>query len=208
VNKKKANQLDAADFYSDTALYSYRSKLRLRAETIAQEKGVQVPENLNGLSSEEVRSILYDLQVHQIELELQNKELRQTQAELEASRALYFDLFDLAPVGYCTISENGLILVANLNIAHLLVADRSELAGQPLTRFILPEDQDAFYLQSKKLFKTQEPQTCELRMLKKDGTNFWAHLAGVFTQVDSASICRLAISDITHHMKVLAKITR
>ncbi len=75
--------------------------------------------------NEEARKVLHDLRVHHIELELQNEELRRAQAELEASRARYFDLYDLAPVGYCMLSEKGLILEANLtnNDAHGIYKD-------------------------------------------------------------------------------------
>jgi PAS domain-containing protein len=72
------------------------------------------------LSPEEARPVFHELRVHQIELEVQNDELRRAQAELEVARARYFDLYDLAPVGYCTVSEKGLILEANLTAATLL----------------------------------------------------------------------------------------
>ena len=68
---------------------------------------------------------------------MQNEELRKTQAKLEASRARYFDLYDLAPVGYCTVSEKGLILEANLTAATMLGVARGAAVKQPITRFIL-----------------------------------------------------------------------
>ena len=84
--------------------------LRRQAEEIARDKASLPPEDLDALSSEEIRRMFHELRVHQIELEIQNAELRRTQAELESSRARYIDLYDLAPVGYCTISEKELIL--------------------------------------------------------------------------------------------------
>ena len=127
---------------------------------------------------EETRRTLHELRVHQIELEMQNEELRRAQAELDAARARYFDLYDLAPVGYATVSEKGLILETNLTAATLLGVARDALVRQPFSRFILKEDQDLYSLHRKKLFETHsassgqagEPQACELRMVKKDGT--------------------------------------
>ena len=119
--------------------------LRRQAEEIAREKAAHSPENIEALSTEATRQTLYELRVHQIELEMQNEELRRAQAELDAARARYFDLYDLAPVGYCTLSEKGLILEANLTIATLLGVARSALIKQQLTRFIIKEDQDIYY---------------------------------------------------------------
>jgi len=84
--------------------------------------------------------------VHQIELEMQNEELRRAQAELGDTRARYFDLYDLAPVGYVTISEKGFVIEANLTIAGLIGVTRSDLVKQPISRFILPEDQDTYWI--------------------------------------------------------------
>ena len=103
-------------------------------------------ENLKVLSPEEIQQNLYELQVHQIEMEMQNAELHRVQAELDIVLARYVDLYDLSPVGYCTISEQGLILEANLAAANLLSIARDMLVGQHLSRFIFPEDQDIYYL--------------------------------------------------------------
>jgi PAS domain-containing protein len=111
-------------------------------------------------------NLVHELEVHQIELEMQNDEWRRTQDELATSRARYFDLYDLAPVGYLTLSDKGLILEANLTAANLLALERSQLVRQPLFRFILPEDQDVYYLHRKRLSVTLQPQACELRMVR------------------------------------------
>ena len=115
---------------------------------------------------EEALNLLHELEVHQIELEMQNEELRRAQEEIAASRARYFDLYELAPVGYLTLSEKGLILEANLTAANLLGVERSQLVKRPLFRFIVPEDQDIYYLHRKRLLATRQPQVCELRMVR------------------------------------------
>src|SRR5512136_844198 len=119
-------------------------ELRKRAEEITRGRNLRMPENIETLSPEDGRRLLNELRVHQIELEMQNEELRRTQAELEASRARYFDLYDLAPVGYFTVCEEGMILETNLTFANLLGVARGVLVKQPLSRFILPEDEDIY----------------------------------------------------------------
>ena len=150
------------------------------------------------VAPEDAKRLHHELEVHQIELEMQNEELRRAQAELEASRQRYFDFYDLAPVGYFTISEEGLILEANLMSATLLGVDRSSLRKQPLSRYIVAEDADIYYLHSKKLFKTGKPQACETRMHGQNDILFWVHLDATVAQVDDgAPVCRVVLSDIT-----------
>ncbi|MFH1095740.1 MAG: PAS domain S-box protein [Candidatus Micrarchaeota archaeon] len=176
--------------------------LRRRAEGIARGKAIRIPENMESLSIEATRQMLHELRVHQIELEIQNEELRRAQTELDAARARYFDLYDLAPVGYCTLSEKGLILEANLMATSLLGVARGALVKQPISRFILKDDQDIYYLHHKQLFDTDEPQACELRMVKMDGTTFWAHLAATAAQdAGGATVCRVVLSDITERKR-------
>jgi two-component system, cell cycle sensor histidine kinase and response regulator CckA len=172
--------------------------LRKRAEALAGEKDGEAPENLDALSPEIARRALHELRVHQIELEMQNEELRRTQEELEVSRARYFDLYDLAPVGYFTLSEHGLILEANLTAAKLLGVARGALVKQPLSRFILGEDQETYYLYRKALLETGAPQAWELRVLKKDAAPFWVRVeATTATDADGALVFRAVVSDIT-----------
>ena len=154
------------------------------------------------LSPKESRQLLHELRVHQIELEMQNEELRRTQAELETARARYFDLYDLAPVGYFTVSKQGLILEANLTAAGLLGVTRGALLKQPLTRSIVPADQDLYYRHRKQLFETGAPQGCELRLVKKDGAPFWAQMEATTAQdAEGVTVCRVVISDITERKR-------
>ena len=171
-----------------------KSDLRRRAEELLSKQ----PSSLDNIAPADMQSIVHELRVHQIELEMQNEELRQTQQELEASREKYFDLYDLAPVGYVTLNATGILLEANLTAAFLLGKERSHLIRQPLTNFIDREDQDIYYFCNKRLFETREHQECEVRMLKNDGTQFWARLESVAAkEVGSEPLYRIAIIDIT-----------
>ena len=171
--------------------------LRQRAEEMTR-GAVQLPEDMGAMSPEEAQRTLHELRVHQIELEMQNEELRQAQAELDAVRARYFDLYDLAPVGYCTISEKGLILETNLTAANLLRMARSALTKKPISRFIFREDQDIYYLNRKLLFETGVPQAFDVRMVRMDGAVFWAHIvATTALETEGTPVCRVALSDIT-----------
>ena len=110
--------------------------LRQQAENLAFKNQSRLLSSLEPPSAEKVRQILHELRVHQIELEMQNEELRRIQQELEAARARYFNLYDMAPVGYCTLNESGQIVEANLTAVALLGVDWSALVMQPITRFI------------------------------------------------------------------------
>jgi PAS domain S-box-containing protein len=171
------------------------TELRRLAEEKAQAIQAQLPETL---SPDEAGRLIHELQVHKIELELQNEELRRAQSELEASRARYFDLYDLAPVGYFTISEQGLILEANLAGASLLGLARRDLINQPITRYILREDQDVYYRHRGQLMETGAPRECEIRMLRADSAPFWARLESVVARDGESgdSVCRVVVSDI------------
>ena len=146
--------------------------------------------------TEEYR-VKHSLNVQRVQLEMQNEELRLSQASLDASRARYFDLYDLAPVGYCTLSEAGLILEANLTSANLLGLTRKALVKQQIFRFICKQDRDRYHLLHNRLIKTEEPQACESRMIKTDGTQLWVHLAATAVRVEDSLIFRIVMTDIT-----------
>ena len=172
------------------------AKQALRRE--AKERLKKQSSELDTTSLEETGRLLHELQLYQIELEMQNEELRRTQLESEILRARYFDLYDLAPVGYVTVNEKGLILETNLTLATLLGETRTALIKQPLSRFILPEDQDLYYLHCKRLLATGAQQACDLRMKKKNGIPFWVHLeASTAQDPDGLPVTRVVINDIT-----------
>lgn len=181
--------------------------LRRAAEEALQEQGAQLWADLEEMSPEAIRQTVHELRVYQIELEMQNEELRRLQVELDTLRARYFDIYDLAPVGYCTLSEQGLILEANFAATILLGVARGKLAGQRISHFILKADQDIFYLHRKQLLATGQPQACELRMVIHDGTPLWAHLESVVVQCDDGTrVFRIVISDISGRKEADEKI--
>lgn len=154
------------------------------------------PEDLERLSPEAARRLLHELRVHQIELETQNEELRVARAALDASHARYVDLYDLAPVAYCTVSERNVVLRANHAAASLLGVPRSSLVGAAFTTFILPDDQDLYYLQRRAVAWTDAARACELRMVRGDGAPIAVHLAVTATEDDTgAPVFRVVLID-------------
>jgi len=193
------------DSWPGQANQSEKQLLRDRAEKILQEKATESQEKLETLSLEDTRRALHELRVHQIELNMQNEELRRAQVELEALKERYFDLYDMAPVGYCIISETGLFLEVNLAAATMLGLTRKALVKQPISRFIFKDDQDKYYLHREKLFKTGEPQSCELRMVKSDTTTFWVDIeTTVIRNHDGMSVCRAVVNSITERKQLEA----
>jgi PAS domain S-box-containing protein len=183
-----------------------RRVLRRRAEDRARElshsESALLETKWDQLTPDAMQQVMHQLQVHQIELEMQNEELRNTQLQLETARLRYFDLYDLAPVGYCSLSEQGVILEANLLAANLLGWDRSALVSQMLSHFILAADQDIYYLHRKQLFSSMQAQTCELRMLKADDTAFWAQLkTSIEEDAQGVSLLRIVIGDISERKR-------
>ena len=172
--------------------------LRQRAEEILCARAAQSPATLSAKSPEEVLHVLHDLQVHQIELEMQNEELHQIQAALEILRSRYFDLYDTAPVGYLTVGEAGQIQEANLTAAALLGVPRHELVKQPFSGFILSADEDIYYIKHQQLLETGNPQAFDLRVLGRDHTQFWAHLKATIAYPSPGTHeLRIVLSDIT-----------
>lgn len=155
------------------------------------------------LPHDEAQKLFYELRVHQVELDIQNEELRRTQHELETLYARYFNLYDLAPIGYLTISKNGLILEANLTITTMLGVVRSFLLGKRMSQFIFPEDQDVFYKQRKRLNKSGELQNWEMRLKRNNGSPFWVQLQATLTESGELWITLYDIAERKHLEEVL-----
>lgn len=173
------------------------SQLRKRAEDALQGKTGEQQE----LSINDARSLIHELQVHQIELEMQNEELRRAQKELEESRDRYSDLYDFAPVGYFSFDKNGLIIEVNLTGAKKLGVERNFLIKKPFSLFITIISKDVFYLHLRQVFSTGVRQTCELKLVDKKGVEFDVLLESLAVQEGNHGHCRTAMSDITDRKK-------
>jgi PAS domain S-box-containing protein len=173
--------------------YSFK-ELRRQAEELL----CKTPAEIRAISGAEIKELVHELQVHQIELEMQNEELQKTQRELEESRDRYYDLYDFAPVGYVTV-DNGLITAVNLTGAAMLGVERRYLIKKYFTSFISPAFRDAYYLHSKRVFDTGTKQTCEVELVKKDGTLFYALLESIAVQdtEGKSNQIRTALTDIS-----------
>jgi PAS domain S-box-containing protein len=196
VTEDEQNRKNDRGLLSDSTRPPDPARLRRWAEEKAKAIGTQ---DVEPVSPEQAGRTVHELRVHQIELEMQNEELRRLQEVLEAQRARYFDLYDLAPIGYLTVSQKGFVLEVNLTAATLLGVARADLLKRLLSGRVLPEDQDILYRHRKQLLETGEPQVFELRMVRKDGAPFWArlHMAVAQAPDNGTSVCRCAFSDIT-----------
>jgi PAS domain S-box-containing protein len=169
--------------------------LRRRAEALLKKSphpGSQTP-------AADVQKVVHELGVHQVELEMQNEELRQTELELMRSRDRFSDLYDFAPVGYLTINLEGTVLEANLTAAKMLGVVRNRLVAQPFSRFIEHNSQDSFYRHRRAVFSSGKPDTCELVLRKADRTGLPVHLESLPFTGDAVRIrqCRIALVDVT-----------
>ena len=172
--------------------------LRRLAEN-ALENSLEADDDLLKPTPKDPASLIHELRVHQIELKIQNEELRRIQEELEKARDRYSNLYDFAPTGYMTVTEKGIIKEANLTIATMLGEARGLLIGKFFSHFVLPEDQDILYKHWQHLLEKKAPQVCELRLVKKDGHSIFVRLDCAVTKSneDDLDEVRAAVSDIS-----------
>ena len=177
--------------------------LRKRAEA-------SLPSELPGfqeMSRDEMSALVHELQVHQIELEMQNEALRQAQTSLAEASSKYCDFYDFAPVGFLTLDETGLIREVNLTAASQLRVTRRHLIDKPCRFFIEVEDRDRFRLFLHQVFQEPGPQHVEIKLKRQDGGLFFARLDSVaVTDVSGARLCRTSITDISDLKQVEQKL--
>jgi two-component system, cell cycle sensor histidine kinase and response regulator CckA len=182
---------------------SESSELRQRAER--QMKALPADsDEIAGMSTKDMAKMIHELRVHQIELKMQNEELRRIQEELEEARDRYSHLYDFAPVGYLTVNEKGIVEGANLTFATLMGTERSAVVGKPFSRFIQREDQDVYHLNLQRLLESGDLQSLKLRLTKNDGSDFFTNLeCMLIRESDSASKqIRIVVSDITEQKEL------
>jgi PAS domain S-box-containing protein len=166
-------------------------------------------------SEADMQRLLHELQVHQIEMEMQNDELENARNEMEALLEKYTDLYDFAPAGYFALNERGCILSVNLTGAALLGMDRSQLINQCFPRFVTQECRPDFLAFLQQVFAQPERLSCEATLLNVTGSSFWAafHGTAALSIGDPQKWCRVSVSDITaikqmeetkHHLNTMA----
>lgn len=159
----------------------------------------QAESHLVGADAEETRSakeLVHELQVHRIELELQNESLRQAQIELEETRDRYVDLFEFAPVAYLTLTPDGYIEQINLTGANLLGRDRQRVLQRHFSSFVAPEDRARWQRKFMEVARADDRQSCDLSMLRGEDAHFFAHLDCVYLN-SAAPLVRICLSDIS-----------
>ncbi|XUX00388.1 MAG: PAS domain S-box protein [Dehalogenimonas sp.] len=176
------------------------SALRKTAEGLIARSA---PEKLALLSPDDVAGLVHELQVHQVELELQNEELRKAQVELQQSRDAYAGLFDFAPIGYLILDGHYCIKNINFTACKILGLDRIKVMQAPLSRFINPADSGTYYLWMKKASRDAPALSFELEMTRSDGSPFDAQLIvePLSGAEDPVSGYRVALLDVTERKK-------
>lgn len=167
--------------------------LRKRAEDLVRTSRTDIA----NMDHEEVQRLVHELQVHQIELQLQNEELCEAQVELAESRDRYAELYEFAPVGYVTLDRYGRIVQANLSFAIMLGVERHVLLQTQFSNFITRESQDDFHLHRQTMLTNETKQKCELGMKKADGTVLFMRLESVASGADEDRLCQIALIDQT-----------
>ena len=163
--------------------------------------------DIDKMSREDIRNLVYEFQVYQIELELQNEELRAAQHQLTLSLDRYTQLYDQAPIGFLTLDHNGVIVQDNSKAAKILGCERSQLLGKKLAEFIHEEEQDKFYLYSRELLNASGKNISEFRIKAKDHHPVYVEIQSTLNLFDEEGPqVLMAINDITRRKQAEATI--
>ena len=174
--------------------------LRKKAEALL----LATKRDVAAMPVKDVQRLVHELQVHQIELDMQNEELRSTQVELEASRDRYVNLYDSAPIGYLTLNPKGMILEANLPVCTLLGLNRKDLLGKAVIGFVAAKDQATFLHHIREIFETGIRQVCEVSLARQSGV--WVRFESVAVPDEAGLSTRAftALLDVTDRIRAAA----
>ena len=172
-----------------------RENLRIRADKFLTAEGGE----FDKISPADVKNLVLELKMRQVQLEMQNEELQRAQESITQARDRYADLYDFAPVGYFTLDRQGKIVEVNLAGAQLLGAERGLLVNQSSFRWVAPESREACRTHYRKVFESEGRQTCEVKLLRREGPPFYAALESVAAPGEAGPVrhCRTAMSDVT-----------
>src|SRR6185369_1201827 len=187
---------DAMGTYKDKSHPMQAAELRRRAEELFRAKTAAEPSP--GTAEESLR-LLHELQVHQIELEMQNAELCQDRDEVDRALEQYADLFDFAPVGYLTLDRDRAILIINLTCASLLGIERSRLIGRRFDHIVAVADRPAFASFFEKVIKSSAREACELALLREDNSPLFVRIEAMAAA--SGRQCRITLIDISERKR-------
>jgi PAS domain S-box-containing protein len=152
----------------------------------------------------DVQRLVHLLQVHQIELEHQNEELRIAQEELEVSRNKYVNLFDFSPTPYFTLDRDGIIKEVNLSASKMLAVNRSKLIGKRFNNFITPYERDVFNSFINSVFSSPEKHSTELNIINSEKKYFNVLMEGLEIKdtLEQENKCQVALIDMTEYKKI------
>jgi two-component system, cell cycle sensor histidine kinase and response regulator CckA len=171
------------------------AELRRRAEERLRK---QPPETGQARTGADIQRLVHELQVHQVELEMQNEELKWARDEMEAGLEKYSDLYDFAPVGFLTLDREGTILEANLTCANLLGIERARLVNRPLGFCLSPPDLPPFNAFLTRVFEGKARQSCEVTLLKEGKPTVAVRIEAAAA---SGQECRAVLDDITEQKR-------
>ena len=172
------------------------SQFRQQAEGKLERKPLIFVQPIPG--EELLHELLHELGVHQIELEMQNESLQQSQLELEISRDRYVELYDFAPVGYLTLNHEAMIDEVNLTAAALLGVERSKLIRRRFAPFVVPADRDRWHRHFLSVLKGNDKQNCELSIHNGAESDFHAMLYCQRLHNDGQdAVVRIVLADIS-----------
>lgn len=177
-----------------------------RLRKLAEEKVKKEDIDISALSEDKIQSIIHNLEVHQVELEMQNAQLQVTQKSLEESKQKYFELFEFSPVGFVILDHQLKIINTNHAFSKLIQYEKEDLIAQPLTSFINPEHQDIFYLAYRTLMKGNSKKAIDIKMNTSNGNMLWAHVE-ILTR-DEAKTFIVSVTDITDRKKQEIQVKR